>query len=177
MHTKTLIGLVGFVLSVGGWFLWCIILSLVYDRKAAIYIVREAFLHNFGKQLIWWTTALLILVTPIILELVVQGVRRVYWPTDQDLMQRIEQDEEARKMLKDYGKDEETAPEHEETRKEENREETSASGVSRSVRASWDGYKPPAFTPPAEETGDPMETLRKKLEKLSGEKEKEKDNA
>jgi phospholipid-translocating ATPase len=65
-------------------------------------MVRRAFLDNFGRQLSWWTTLLLALATLVVMDLVVQAVRRVYWPTDQDLMQRIEKDANARQALRDH---------------------------------------------------------------------------
>ncbi|KAG6124324.1 hypothetical protein E4U12_008342 [Claviceps purpurea] len=71
----------------------------MYPLKAGKDIVRNAFLHNFGRQLSWWATLLLALAALIVMDLVVQSVRRVYWPTDQDLMQRVEKDEQARQAL------------------------------------------------------------------------------
>lgn len=107
MHTKTIITLVGFVISVGGWFLWCIVISTVYSHKNGAYIVRDEFMQNFGRQLMWWATTCIALTTPIILELAVQAVRRVYWPTDQDLMQRIERDEDSMRLLHEFSVDQE----------------------------------------------------------------------
>lgn len=65
-------------------------------------MVRRAFIDNFGRQLSWWTTLLVALATLVVLDLVVQGIRRVYWPTDQDLMQRIEKDAGAREALREH---------------------------------------------------------------------------
>lgn len=69
-----------------------LVLSGIYPLKFGPYIVRDAFIHNFGHTLSWWTIVLLELAALVVMELVVQAVRRVYWPTDQDLMQRIEKD-------------------------------------------------------------------------------------
>ncbi|KAG6108712.1 hypothetical protein E4U13_006325 [Claviceps humidiphila] len=99
LHHKTVITFTGFFVSVTGWFLWCLFLSGMYPLKAGKDIVRNAFLHNFGRQLSWWATLLLALAALIVMDLVVQSVRRVYWPTDQDLMQRVEKDEQARRAL------------------------------------------------------------------------------
>lgn len=92
MHSKTIITFIGFVISVGGWFVWMLALSGVYPVSFGPYIVRDAFIHNFGRVLQWWTVVLLELITLVVMELVVQAIRRVYWPTDQDLMQRLEKD-------------------------------------------------------------------------------------
>ncbi|WYZ38535.1 hypothetical protein EsH8_III_000449 [Colletotrichum jinshuiense] len=92
MENKTLIILAGFLISVGGWFLWNIILSAAFRPVLRIYQIRHAFLENFGRTLSFWTTILLALSTVMILELVVDAIRRVYWPHDVDLMQRLERD-------------------------------------------------------------------------------------
>lgn len=63
--------------------------------------MRDAILENFGRQLVWWTTILLELAALIVIELVIQAIRRVYWPTDEDLMQRVEKDQMAYSALKD----------------------------------------------------------------------------
>lgn len=74
----------------------------MYPKKVGKDMVRRGFLDNFGRQLSWWTTLLVALATLVVMDLVVQGVRRVYWPTDQDLMQRIEKDSSARKALREH---------------------------------------------------------------------------
>jgi len=105
VHSKTIIIFAGFLISIGGWFLWNIILSAVYRGYVGPYIVRHSFLRNFGRELQWWVTMLLGLTVLLTLELVVQSVRRVYWPTDQDLMQRIERDKGVRCVMKMYAGD------------------------------------------------------------------------
>jgi phospholipid-translocating ATPase len=100
-HSKSIIIFAGFAVSVAGWFLWNIILSRMYAHEFAIYFVRDNFLHNFGGVLSWWVTIALALFSLIVMELCVQAIRRVYWPTDQDLMQRIEKDAVANKIVRD----------------------------------------------------------------------------
>ncbi|GKT58466.1 phospholipid-translocating P-type ATPase [Colletotrichum tofieldiae] len=90
MENKNVVILVGFLVSVGGWFLWNIILSAAFQNVMRIYQIRHAFLQNFGRTLSFWTTILLALAAVICLELVVDAIRRVYWPHDVDLMQRLE---------------------------------------------------------------------------------------
>ncbi|OPB37212.1 P-type ATPase [Trichoderma guizhouense] len=104
-HSKTLIPLIGLAVEITGWFLWNLILSAIYQRTIGPIIVRDEFIHNFGPRLSWWTSLVLGLVTPIIMELAVQAVRRVYFPTDQDLMQRIEKDANSKEILKKYAMD------------------------------------------------------------------------
>ncbi|OAA41818.1 ATPase, P-type, phospholipid-translocating, flippase [Metarhizium rileyi] len=102
LHSKTVVTFGGFVVSVAGWFLWCLLLSGMYPQRVGKDMVRRGFLDNFGHQLSWWTTLLVALATLVVMDLVVQGIRRVYWPTDQDLMQRIERDAGARQALREH---------------------------------------------------------------------------
>lgn len=90
LHHKTLVTFVGFLLSIGGWFLWNMILSVAYKRGFGPYSVHGAFLHRFGKIPLWWLTLIMVLIMVIVLELAVTAVRRVFWPQDQDLMQEME---------------------------------------------------------------------------------------
>ncbi|KAG9252170.1 uncharacterized protein F5Z01DRAFT_676059 [Emericellopsis atlantica] len=105
-HYKTIIIFGGFALSVAGWFLWMIIISQTYEAVAGIYVVKDGFLHNFGPTLAWWTIILLELAALVVIDLAVQSIRRVYFPNDQDLMQRVEKDarKKKRKGIKDAEK-------------------------------------------------------------------------
>ena len=181
VHTKTAITFGGFIVSVGGWFLWNIILSRLYPTKTNEYIVRDAFLENFGRQLGWWATIMVTLSALVAMDLVVQAVRRVYWPTDQDLMQRIEQDKDAKRAMRDAaadhvdteeagdviyvgGNDIELQDVGNGTRGGNGDEAASPTigvqGRTATVRASHDDYRPPDFTPPAEEKENPFERVQ-----------------
>ncbi|KAK0383760.1 hypothetical protein NLU13_9671 [Sarocladium strictum] len=104
-HSKTLIMFGGVIISVAGWFFWNLVISKIYERKIGVFIVHDAIIENFGRTLIWWTIVLLELAALIVLELVIQAVRRVYWPTDEDLMQRLEKDEKAYRALMERAKE------------------------------------------------------------------------
>ncbi|GAB0137164.1 hypothetical protein EsDP_00005444 [Epichloe bromicola] len=168
LHHKTVVTFGGFFISVAGWFLWCLFLSGMYPRKVGRDMVRKAFIHNFGRKLSWWTTLLLALATLVVVDLVVQGVRRVYWPTDQDLMQRIEKDANARRALREHVASMEDGADHDDIEMrdlvaahggsaavEEEKDggvsaRTSLQGDRRGVRISVDDYRP-RFTSPVEE--------------------------
>ncbi|KAH0497909.1 hypothetical protein TgHK011_005191 [Trichoderma gracile] len=199
-HSKTWIPLLGLAIELTGWFIWNLVISAVYQPTVGPIVVRDDFIHNFGPRLSWWTTLLLGLVTPIIMELAVQAIRRVYWPTDQDLMQRIEKDANSKEILKRYAADGAADLEAGDTRtqgteveemglRNAQREEgatlladhdgaaersrspesqsmsadprTSSGNLEqrRSVRVSRDDYRPPRFTPPAEERENPLEAV------------------
>lgn len=101
VHSKTVVTTGGFLLSVAGWFVWMCALSGVKATSFGPFIVRNAFLRNFGGKLSWWTAIFIQLGALMTAELVVQSIRRVYFPTDEDLMQRIEKDRDVKNIFKD----------------------------------------------------------------------------
>jgi phospholipid-translocating ATPase len=172
LHSKTVVTLIGFAISVVGWFLWNVLLSKIYKNQYGIYLVYDEFLYNFGGQARWWATVFIGLGALIILELVVQSVRRVYWPTDQDIMQRIEKEANAKRKRQemqpadDQSQDMETGivqREGEEPISLADLRSVADTGGSSGGNSQYDGYRPPNFTPPDEEKESPFETLRNKI--------------
>lgn len=90
MHNKTIVTFIALFLSIAGWFLWSLIIGEMYPDGMGIYLVQRAFLDNYGRTLTWWATGLLVLLTLIVIELIVGAVKRVYFPGDWDVMQRLE---------------------------------------------------------------------------------------
>jgi hypothetical protein len=57
-----------------------------------IYLIRSSFFENFGRTLSWWTIVLLALSALTVVELTLGALRRVYFPNDLDIAQRLEKD-------------------------------------------------------------------------------------
>ncbi|KAH6611451.1 atpase [Trichoderma cornu-damae] len=100
------------------------------------------------------------------------AIRRVYWPTDQDLMQRIEKDANSKEILTRYAADGavdlETGNQHvielEEMGLRTGQPEEGATllaghGLRRSIRRSHDDYRPPNFAPLPEGRENLVETV------------------
>jgi phospholipid-translocating ATPase len=93
--------LIALVLSIGGWFLWNILLNLIYPTKNKVYTVKHAFFDHFGKNILWWLTLILILLSVILFELGVTSLRAAWFPTDVDIFQELESDLEVRKRFEE----------------------------------------------------------------------------
>ena len=99
LHNKTYTCVISMFLSVGGWFLWMIILSATY-RNNVIYDVREGFLDRFGKNVLWWLTLILILTACWVLETGVKAAQCSWFPSDADCFRELEKDPAIKKRFK-----------------------------------------------------------------------------
>ncbi|KAL4887113.1 hypothetical protein BJY04DRAFT_47848 [Aspergillus karnatakaensis] len=103
VHNKTYLSLAVFIISVGGWFMWNMILSKQYDFASGdgIYHVPSNFIWHSGLDLAFWVVLLIIVTAVIILELVVSSLRANLFPTDVDVFQEYEKDIEIRKRFEE----------------------------------------------------------------------------
>ncbi|TGO22458.1 hypothetical protein BPAE_0168g00290 [Botrytis paeoniae] len=92
MHSKTYITAIGLILSIGGWFLWNLLLSALYSPKSLTYNVRDGFIYQFGRNPLWWCTLIIILAAVTVLEVGVSSVRKTFWGNDIEAWQELEKD-------------------------------------------------------------------------------------
>ena len=91
VHNKSITCVIAMFLSIGGWFLWNIILSSIYTNNA-IYDVKDGFLDRFGRNLLWWLTLILIVSSAAVFEMGVRAVRMAWIPSDVHTFQELEKD-------------------------------------------------------------------------------------
>lgn len=103
VHNKTYLSIIVMVISIGGWFLWNMILSRRYTMQSGkgIYHVRGNFLHQTGHSLSFWVVLLVAVVAVVVFEVAVSAVRANVFPTDVDVFQEYEQDLEIRKRFEE----------------------------------------------------------------------------
>lgn len=101
IYSKIIIIFGGVIIFVVGWFFWNLVFFVIYECEIGIFIVCDVFFENFGCIFVWWIIVFFEFVVFIVLELVIQVVRRVYWLMDEDFMQRVEKDVEVYKVLKE----------------------------------------------------------------------------
>ena len=105
-HSKTTTNLVALILSIGGWFLWNIILAAGYPADSAIYYVRSSFFDSFGQSFTWWLTLILILASVHVFELAVAALRATFLPEDADVFQTLEKDPEVKRRFEEASAEE-----------------------------------------------------------------------
>jgi phospholipid-translocating ATPase len=91
-HSKTITNAIALILSIGGWFLWNIILSSLYNPENKIYYVRDTFLRGFGASWSWWLCLVLILLAVLVFELSVKSGMAAWWTSDEHVFQALEKD-------------------------------------------------------------------------------------
>ncbi|OAK93911.1 phospholipid-translocating P-type ATPase [Phaeosphaeriaceae sp. SRC1lsM3a] len=121
-HSKTLTNALAIFLSVGGWFLWNIILSTAYAHKS-IYFVRRTFLLTFGRSLHWWACLLIILLAVLIFEFSTQTLRTAFFPSDVDVFRALEKDAHVKRRFEEASSAELQQGWDRETNREKRKEE------------------------------------------------------
>ena len=104
LHNKANPAAVAVGLSVGGWFLWNVVLSLIYSTtsaNSAIYHVKSSFLDAFGRNLLWWLTLIVVVLAFGLFEVTVKTAQAALWPSDVDAFQALERDREVRKRFEE----------------------------------------------------------------------------
>ena len=98
MHNKTYTCAISMFVSVGGWFLWIVILSTAYGNNV-VYDVREGFLDRFGRDPLWWLTLILVLAACWVLEVGVKTAQHSWFPSDADCFRELEKDSAIKKRF------------------------------------------------------------------------------
>lgn len=105
-HSKTVLSLLAFSLSILGWTLWNIILCFTYSWKEHLaYNVRGGFIYDFGRMLSWWLTLLAAFTAFLVFDIGVSGIRKMVLPTDTDVFQELEKDPVLRRKFEESCKD------------------------------------------------------------------------
>ncbi|KAL2269001.1 hypothetical protein VTJ83DRAFT_3847 [Remersonia thermophila] len=104
VHDRTAIILGAMFLSLLGWWLWNILISLLYPARLGLYVIHETFLKEFGRAPMWWLVHIVVLSALIVFELGVTAARKSLWPTDRDLMQEMEHIQGVKEVLREHAK-------------------------------------------------------------------------
>lgn len=86
------------LISCIGWILWCCLLPGIYGENA-IYDVLIGLYHQFGRDITWWASCLILIMFPMMIDIVCQTFRAMIWPTDGDIFAELEQKDDIRKKL------------------------------------------------------------------------------
>ena len=91
LRNKTYTSIVAMFLSIGGWFLWQVILASTYSNNV-IYNVKDGFFDRFGRNPSWWLTLILIVAACWTIEIGVKTIKGSWFPSDADVFRELEKD-------------------------------------------------------------------------------------
>lgn len=98
--------LAAFIITIGGWFLWNIILNYTYNLKEQLaYGMRWGFVSDFGPMPEWWLTVIACVMVFFVFEICVIGLRKMFLPSDTDVFQELEKDDQLRRKFEETCKD------------------------------------------------------------------------
>ena len=100
LHSKSITAAISIFLSVGGWFLWNLILSAIYPDNSE-YDVKGGLIHRFGRNPLWWLALIVSLASCVLLEISIKALRTTFFPSDVDTFQSYEQDRAVRKRFEE----------------------------------------------------------------------------
>jgi phospholipid-translocating ATPase len=100
MHNKSITAFIAVFLSIGAAFLWNIILAGIYP-STAIYYVRHEWFVGFGRNPRWWLVLIFIVLCVAVLEFGIASLRAAWWPSDVDIFQQLERDQEVKKRFEE----------------------------------------------------------------------------
>ena len=100
LQNKTYTCAISMFISVGGWFLWNIILSSTYSNNV-IYDVKDGFFDRFGRNPLWWLTLILIVTACWAIEIGIKTIKASYIPSDADVFRELEKDAVIRERFED----------------------------------------------------------------------------
>ncbi|MCJ1407610.1 hypothetical protein MMC19_001681 [Ptychographa xylographoides] len=105
LHNKTITGAIAICISIGGWFLWDLILSSLY-KDNTIYNVKGGLQDRWGRNALWWLCLILIVVAVWSFEIVTKMVRVAWKPSDVDDFEQMQQDNahwgKSKRIAKDH---------------------------------------------------------------------------
>ncbi|KAM3422882.1 Phospholipid-transporting ATPase [Cercospora zeina] len=97
---KSIMAVLAVFLSVGGWFLWNLILGAVYAPSLK-YSVRDGIFSRFGREGMWWLSLIISVVAVSIMEVGIRAVKCAFLPTDVETFQTLEEDLGVRKRFEE----------------------------------------------------------------------------
>nr|POF14290.1 putative phospholipid-transporting atpase dnf3 [Quercus suber] len=99
-HNKTHTTAIAWLISVGGWFLWNIILAASY-KKNGQYNVKDGFFDRFGRNALWWLVLILATSACLLFEVALAALHAAFRPSDAEVFQELEADLATRRRFEE----------------------------------------------------------------------------
>ena len=103
LHNKSVTCVIAMILSIGGWWLFNLILSAVY-AKNVIYDVRGGLLDRFGRNALWWLTLIVTIIAVWAFEITVRCLKDLWAQSDVEVFQELEKDPVIRQRFEEHAR-------------------------------------------------------------------------
>lgn len=101
MQNRQWLAFAAFIISVGGYGLWNILIMALYRTKdSTIYFVSYG-LMTFGRDQSWWASLLLLATIPILFDTLFKVFKFIFNPSDDELFKMFEKDIEMRRFFEE----------------------------------------------------------------------------
>lgn len=97
MQNRNWLSFAAFIISVGGYGLWNVIIMMLYRTKPKTIFYVEYGLLEFGQDASWWSTLLVLFTIPLLVDILIKVFKFVIKPLDDEIFKAIERDIEMRK--------------------------------------------------------------------------------
>ncbi|SCV04301.1 LANO_0G09362g1_1 [Lachancea nothofagi CBS 11611] len=97
-HNRNALAFASLIISVGGWLVWCCLLPGIYSQDGS-YDVLVGLYDQFGKDITFWCSCLVLIVLPLIIDIVIKTVKIMVKPSDSEIFMELEQKDEIRKKF------------------------------------------------------------------------------
>ncbi|KAF3902763.1 hypothetical protein AA313_de0203802 [Arthrobotrys entomopaga] len=98
-HNITIVAVIVWVISVGGWFLWNVVILGYGFSSWTIYYLPQEFVLHVGRDLLWWTVVLFVTGACIIFEITFKSLKTTFFPSEVDHFQLLQKDPIIKKKL------------------------------------------------------------------------------
>lgn len=99
MQNRQWLAAAAFIISVGGYGLWNVIIMMLYRNKDSPIFFVSYGLPAFGPDASWWAALLALITVPLLLDVLIKVVKFMVAPLDDELFQLYEKDLDMRRLF------------------------------------------------------------------------------
>lgn len=101
MHTITKLSIISWIISVFGWFIWCMLLVLLYKSKInTIFYVQHGLFEEFGTDYTFWFSLIILIIFGLFIDLIFNLIKLFLIKlSDSEIFQYLENDKKIEKKM------------------------------------------------------------------------------
>lgn len=101
MQNRQWLAFAAFIISVGGYGLWNLLIMMLYRTKTALIFYVDYGLLIFGADQSWWAAFLVIFTVPMLLDILIKVFKFSLKPNDDEIFRLFERDIEMRRFFEE----------------------------------------------------------------------------